>query len=221
MDFLAICNRLAQEASVNGDPLLASVALQTGERRRIVDWANDALREVIGTQHWAFLWESPTLTLPAGSSVIPTAIPEPRWDKDQTWLIPASSDNADRELDYVEWREFSMAYRRLQSPGAITAWTIRPDNAIAFNAVGLQASTSINVQRYKLPEPMVLPTDEPPFAADLHMIVVYVGLKKYAGYDEAGNQRAIALDEIRTLREALANRYLPTMRLGGSLLDQY
>lgn len=222
MDYLAICNRLAQEAGVNGDPLLSTVSLQTGERKRICDWANDALREVLGTQLWPFLWEQVDLLLPAGASTIATTLPASRWDKDNVWMVPVTSDNADRELDYVEWRDFSMHYRRLNTPGSITAWTIRPDNAIAFNAVGLIApNTTINVQRWKLPVPMVNPTDQPPFDEDLHMLVVYVALKKYAGYDEAGNQRTIAVDEVKTLREAMNSRYMPAMTFGGSLLDLY
>ena len=136
--------------------------------------------------------------------------------------MPLSSDNADRELEYVEWREFSRIYRRLNTPGGITAWSIRPDNALVFNAEGvIVPHTPISMERWKLPVPMVAPTDEPPFNEDLHMIVVYTALKKYAGYDEAGNQRAIAVDEVKTLREAMNQRYLPAFRLGGSLLDNY
>lgn len=222
MNFLEICNRLAQEGAINGDPLLSTVALQTGERKRVVDWANDALREILGYHRWPFLWETPTLQLAAGQSSIATTLPASRWDIDRTWIVPPNSSSADRQLDYLAWPDFSDAYRRLQSPGSITAWTISPDNAIRFNAVGLTAPfTNINVQRWKQPVPMVDAADAPPFDADLHMLVVYTALKKLAGYDEAGNQRAVAIDEMKTLQAAFNERYLPAFTMGSSLLDNF
>ena len=222
MNLLEICNRLAQEGAINGDPLLSSIEMQTGERKRVVDWANDALREILGYHRWPFLWENPTLSMAPGSNIIVTTVPESRWDKDQTWRVAYSGNNSDCLLDFIQWSQFSSMYRRLNAPGNITAWTLRPDNAMVFNAVcNTTPYTYINVQRWKQPVPMVVATDSPPFDADLHMLVVYTALKKLAGYDEAGNQRAVAIDEIKTLQAAFNERYLPSFSMGGSLLDNY
>lgn len=221
MNFLALCNALAQEAGVNGDPALSGVVAQTGELKRIVDWTQGGLQEILGTKLWNFLWENPTLTLPFGANAIAGSIPASRWDKDQTWTVEPTG-TPPRNLDYVPWRQFSEMYRILLTDGNMTAWTIRPDNAIVFNAKSADpAGSPINVERWKNPVPLADANDVPPLPEDLHMLIVWTALKKYAGYDEAGNQRSIAIDEMKRMKESLYARCLPEMEMGGSLLDNY
>lgn len=219
--YLELCNRMAQEAGVNGDPMTAVVTGQTGEKKRVCDWINDALLGILGNHLWTFLWEAATITVPLNANVVAQAIPAARYNKEATWLIPAGS-NSDRELDYIDWREFSRTYRVLASPGAINAWTIRPDNAFVVNAKSLDAAgTVINCERYIMPTPLVNASDEPPIPAHLRMIIVWAALKKYAGYDEAGSQRTVAVDEYRDKLAQLNELCLPSFTFGGGLLDNY
>lgn len=219
--YLELCNRLAQEAGINGDPMTAVVSGNTGEKKRVCDWINDALLGILGNHLWTFLWEQATITMPFDQNVLAGSIPASRYGKTETWLVPTSS-NSDRELDYVEWRDFSRIYRVLANPGQINVWSIRPDNAFVVNAKSLDvAGTVIHVERWKLPTPLVGPTDEPPIPADLRMVIVWAALKKYAGYDEAGTQRTVAVDEYRDKMQALNQRCLPSFTLGGGLLENY
>jgi hypothetical protein len=75
------------------------------------------------------------------------------------------------------------------------------------------------MQRWALPTPMSGDGDTPPLPTDLHMLIVYTALKKYAGYDEAGTQRSIAVDEMKQMKEALYTRCLPASRFGAPLLE--
>lgn len=217
---LELTQRLAREAAVNGITPSTTLA-QTGESQRLGNWIVDAWREIQGSRLWHPLWEKVDIVVPDTLSSVQTDIPPSRWDKSCTWLIPVSSDNGDRELDYIEWREFDRTYRRLGNTGAITAWTVRPDNKFVVNAPA-SGATTINVQRWKNPQMLALDTDVPWIPADLTMLIVYAALKKYAGYDEAGVQRSVAVDEMKTLRAALYERCLPELTLDGtSLLDIY
>lgn len=216
---IELTQRLAQEAAVNGVAPTTTVG-QSGENKRLVDWIIDAWREIQGVQRWSFLWEQVDITMLNATNVLATTIPVARWDKENTWVLPASSDNANRCLDYMEYREFSNTYRRLGNTGAITAWSIRPDNALVVNAPA-SGNTAINVQRWRNPQMLVNDSDVPLIPADLTMLIVYTALKKYAGYDEAGGQRTIAVDEIKTLKAALYERCLPQFSMGGSLLDNW
>lgn len=219
--YLELCNRLAQEAGVNGNPMTAVVVALTGEEKRVCDWINDSLLDVLGNHLWTFLWERGNVALPLGQSVVAGSIPASRYDKEATFYIPTGS-NGPREIDYLEWRDFSRDYRILQSPGSITAWSIRPDNAVVFNAVSTDVGgTQFTVERWRNPTPLVAETDEPPIPSDLRMVIVWNGLKKYASYDEAGSQRSIAIDEYRDKMAALKERCLPAFTMGGGLLDYY
>lgn len=219
-NLLEMAQRLSREASVNGITP-SSTTGQSGEPQRIGDWIVDAWREIQGSKRWNFLWEQVTLTVLDTTNVLATVLPPSRWDKESTWLVAGvGSDNGDRQLDYIPWQEFAITYRRLGTPGGIVAWTIRPDNAFVVNAPAL-GNTTISVQRWKNPQILVLDSDIPLIPADLTMYIVYTALKKYAGFDEAGAQRQIAVDEMRTMRGALYERCLEEIVMGGSLLDQY
>jgi hypothetical protein len=218
--FLDMTLRLAQEAAVNGVNVPSSVNGNTGESKRLGDWIADAWREIQGTRKWSFLWEQVSIVILNGTNTLATTLEAPRWDKEQAWLVPASSDNGNRNLDYLEWPLFSSTYQRLGQPGGINAWSVRPDKVFVVNALAL-GDTTINVQRWKYPQMLVNDTDVPLLPSDLTMLIVYTALKKYAGYDEAGAQRTIAVDEMKTLKEALFERCLPEFTMGGSLLDYY
>jgi len=220
MTFLELVQALAQEAAVNGEGPSTTVAL-VDEPKRVRDWIVQAWIEIQGTKLWNFLWEQVDIVMLDTTNVLATTVPETRWLKDDTWLPqPVTSDNTDRQLDYIRYSDFNAIYRRLGDPGSINTWSIRPDNAFVVNAKAV-GDTTINVQRYRAPQILVADGDVPLLPEDLHMLIVWTALKKYAGYDEAGNQRAIALDEMKIMKEALYTRCLPSFSMGGSLLDLY
>ncbi|MBQ1761690.1 MAG: hypothetical protein IIZ92_02150 [Aquincola sp.] len=219
MNFLALCKRLAQEAGVaGGADAITTVAGVTGEARRIVDWCAGAWSEIQGQRHWTFRWEQPTLTLLAGESTIAAAIPESDYMRGGTWLLqPASA--ADTWLTFLPWGEFSQVYRRLNTDDNLTCWTVRPDNTLAFNA-RVTADASILVERFKAPVQLVNDDDAPAIPAHLHMMIVWRALVLYANFDEAGVQRQTAVDEYTALHSQLCNRYLPSIELGGPMIEE-
>lgn len=221
MNFLQLCQRTAQEAAVNGiNP--PTVAGQSAEPKRIVDWVNDALREILGDRNWSFLWEQATIVIPPGASSIATTIAPARWIKDQTYIPPVAPSNTVKELTYTRWNYFARQYRTMNQPDNLTAWTVRPDNLFQLNAIST-AGVTISAERFKTPTLMVADADVPPMPEHYHMLIVWTALKKYAGYDEAGNQRQIAVDEMRTMLEAMTIECAPQEFTldSGNLLDQY
>jgi hypothetical protein len=209
MNFLQLTQRLAQEAAVAGI-VPTAVTGQTNEPQRLVDWINDALREITELQKFDFLWEQVDITIPNGLNYVATGLQADRWDLEASWLqVPGQQE---RWLEYVRWETWSYNNRILAGDGNISQWTIRPDKAFVVNAKAV-GDTAINVQRWKIHPALVANTDVPLLPDDLHMYIVYTALKKYAGYDEAGNQRTIAVDEMKTLREALYRRCLPAFTL--------
>ena len=220
-NFLQLCQRAAREAGVTNaavSPLPTTVEAQVGELARMVDYVADAWRELQGTKKWSWMWESVTLTIPAGASSIAAGIPHDRWDKQSVYSVGVTSDSAGRWLSYVPWDEFRSLYPRIATGSTLGSWTIAPDLTFRLNGI-----TSINLpltaERWVLPTSLRVDGDVPPMPADLSMLLVYMAVRKYAGYDEAGTQRNVSLIEEKRLYNDLLSRCLPEWRLGGSLLD--
>lgn len=219
MTFLELCQRLAVEAGVNNanGTRPTTVAAQIGELGRIVGWVRDSWDDLQREQNWTFMWERPSLTLLNGTSTIAGSIPPKRYDKDSLWIDDGSTTG--KRLDYVPWDEFRSDWRALNGAGNLTAWTIQPSNTLAFNATA-NGDTNLTVERYTNPVTMTADDDTPAMPSDLHMLIVWKALVKYANFDEAGVQRRTAIEELNRLHASLCERCLPEWRLGTDLLDQ-
>lgn len=223
MTFLELCQDYAREAGIKGTEngnVPASVSGQFGELARIVGWVKKAWLDVQGLHHWNFLWELAALTLPLGTNVIATDIPCDRWLTETARRSALTSDGL--EFEYVPWDEwpnwYSDAY--IAAGNAPTTFTVRPDNALVFNGIPSVANggaVDFTVERYKNPQELVDGADVPALPSDLHDLIVQKALVRYANFDEAGSQRATAVDEIARLERDLIRRCLPQMRLGGPL----
>lgn len=220
MTYLQLVRMLMKEAAVNTTPAgLTTVINQTGEIDRCVGWVNDAWLEIQSTKKWTFLWEQADVVVPPTFNAVAGDIPADRWDRFNTFRVDPSSGQF-RDLDYVPWQRFSLEYRTLLGDDSMSAWTIRPDNAFVLNSPA-SVSTTIKVQRYRNPQSLALDVDEPLLPDDLHKLIVWFALTHYADYDEAGNQRSSAVDNVKRLTKALNSRCLPSFEMGGSLLDNY
>lgn len=218
MNFLKICQRLAVETGVNIP--MSTVLGQTGELARIVNWVGDAWTEIQGDKLWNWMWEQPTLSLPASASSIATTISEHRWLKHGTYLPLVSSDSGDRFLDYLPWVEFCQVYPRITQQAGLTAWSIAPDNSMRFNAIVTPAAaTDVVVQRYALPTTLTGDADTPGMPTDLHMLIVYEAMVRYADFDEAGSQRTSTVAKLNRMQQNLNDRCLPEFTLGAGLVS--
>jgi hypothetical protein len=222
--FLELCQAVASKAGVSGTEaadLPSTVANQVGELKRIVDWVRESWREVQGRRKYNFLWEAAQLTLPIGENVIAASIPASRYQTDTARRTTVTSDGM--EIEFIAWEDWSRHYDAayVAAGNAPTAWTIRPDNALVFNGkpslITTGGALAFTVERYKLPQALVADGDVPAMPEDLHDLIVYKALVRYANFDEAGVQRQTAVAEIGRLERDLAARCLPQMSLGGPL----
>lgn len=219
MNFLTLCQRVAQETGVSANsttPLPATTVGQTGELKRIVDWVADAWRSIQGVKHFNWMWEQASLTMLATTSSLAGSIPEDRYEKD-TLYLPVTGQMGDFP-QYLPWDDFRQLYPFVQAGEKFTVWTVAPDGSIKVD-IAPTADAAFTVERYKLPTVLAADTDTPELPTDLHMLIVYTAMVKYANFDEAGIQRTTCLDEIRDMKQALYKRCLPSMRLGAPLGD--
>lgn len=221
MNFIALVRRLASECGVSGSQAgntPPTVIGQVGELGRLVNWVNDAWREVQGIHKWDWLWERPTITVLAGTNSVATDVPASRWLKDSA-LRPVPTSDGDW-LEFLYWDEFRVLYgaQSLAQTKSVNVWSIRPDNAFVVNATP-EVDTAITVERYRNPTRLVIDTDEPELPEDLHMLLVYKAMVRYANFDEAGAQRKSAQAEVIRMEADLRARCLPELRMGGPITD--
>ena len=216
MTNIELCNRLAWEAGVDAEPAFPTTVVDaTDELGRIVRWVNSAWLKIQQQQNWSWMWANPTLQLLLGQSTIAGTIPETRYEYERCFYDDGSPTG--RELTFLPWREFAREYRVLNADDNVSAWNVRPDNTLAYNAV-VSADKYITLQRYALPTSLAADADTPGMPADLHEIIVWRALVLYANFDEPRVQRETAIDEYNGLHEALLRRCLPRMELGQPLL---
>lgn len=229
--YLEICQDIARECGVSGTAagdVPKAVTGQVGELQRIVKWVQSCWRDIQGHRHWSWMWEEAPLVLPLDASVIDAVsagnVSAERYLVDtaqRTGPLTSMGWN----LEYVAWDDWKNWFnpQDIAAGNAPTVFTIRPDNSLAFNGLATAANggaMAFTIERYKNPTQLVLPDDVPEMPADLHDLIVYKGIVRYANFDEAGVTRSTAVTEVARLEADLIRRCLPEIRLGGPLTDE-
>lgn len=174
MNFLDLCQRLVQETGIADDGP-ATVAGQTGDMGRIVNWTNDAWLKIQSIREdWNWAWSTGSSTLNAASHTI---------------TLPSTVETVKRVsvgqgfLQYENYNDFADAYRVI-SDGAPSVWSIRPDGVLVFNTKPSENLT-VTYESYAVPAKLVATTDAPALPERYHMLIVYEALRCYAQFDEA------------------------------------
>lgn len=214
MNFLQLCQRVAQETGVSANSTVAlpiTVVGQSNELKRIVDWTADAWRKLQGEKKWNWQWEQASLTMLATTSSLAGSIPESRYEKDSLYLPVAGQQGS--FPGFIPWDDFRLVYPFAPPGEKFNVWTVAPDGSIRVDQAPT-ANVAFTVERYKLPTELAADTDTPEMPADLHMLIVHMAVMRYANFDEAGVQRAVTIDMIRDMRDDLYKRCLPDWRMG-------
>jgi len=223
MTFLEICQMLAQLSSIpGGGPV--SVTSQTGELKRVVDWAKKAWVDVeIRHPRWDFLRKDLQFNTVAGQqgyTLTQQAATDLRHvDKDSLRCYKTAVGVSDEQYlvfwDYNTFRDVYMFASQSQQRPMV--FTQDPANrSMLFGSI----PEDIYTVRGKYWRRAVEPTtdaESPAFPAEYHMVIVYRALLKYAGYEAAGDAKQTALEEYGPLMRALERDQLPEMAFGESM----
>lgn len=203
MNFLAICQRLRQECDVAGTGPSA-VTGQTGELKRVVDWAASAWDEIQGKYpNWRWMRSRWSVNTVAGTDTYAaTACTDTRlsaslarfkrwWPFDENGrsnvkiYLQSSGVGTERWISFLPWPNFLAIYRiGTQNNGVPAHFTIDPQNNLVLGPKpdGIYV-VSGEYQMSK--QSLAADGDTPEMPADYHMLVVYEGMKKYAGFEAA------------------------------------
>ena len=221
MNYLALCQRLRQEAGLSGiGPV--SVLNQSGEMKRIVDWISAAYEDIQNLHAtWRFLRDDfsfPTIAntqeyKPAAVSISDFG----SWVKEDIRLYSAISDET--ALIYYPWSTFRETYlygsHRLQTERP-TVISVKPDEALVLWAIPNGIYT-VNGEYYKTGDLMSANTDIPLIPSRFHMIIVWKALMHYGAYAGADEKYAHGNNEFRRLLANLEYDQLEDTTYGESL----
>ncbi len=212
MNFLKIVNRIYQECAVSGGPL-STVADQTGEALRIIDWANTAWEELqLERNNWQWLRSSYLLrsvtrpdlgfsfTTVSGQAVYPlgTGAGTIGVEEDDfaSW-VPTSfrnftTTNGVQDEIFLDWVEYDV-WRDQYAYGAQqlvetrnVAIAIAPDNSICLGPYPISGYT-VTGDFMRAPSQMETNDDVPLYLpSQYHMAIVYKAMRdSYGGYELA------------------------------------
>ncbi len=203
MNYLALCQRLRQEAGLSGTGPV-SVLNQTGEMKRIVDWVASAYEDIQNLHAiWRFLRTDFSFsTIASVQDYTPAAVALTdfaAWVKEDIRLYSSIED--EDPLAYYPWEIFRPSFyvgsHRTQT-GRPTVVTVRPNNSLTFWQIP-DAAYTVNGEYYKTAQVMSANSDTPVIPARFQMIIVWKGLMYYGAYAGADERYAHGNNEYRRL----------------------
>jgi hypothetical protein len=194
----------------------SAVTGQNGQYLRLVDWVADADEWICGLwQNWRFLWvDDHTFSLVvgvreySGSPYIPTDLRV--WIPDSFVLNPTASDYKKlTEIDYGEWRSrLKWGSFTNQQP---SAFTIKPDNSLAFDNPADSTADTFQAEYWKRPTRMAANTDNPNVPTAYEMAIIYRVKMWYAEFEDAPEIYKSAVQDYSAWLARLEAEQLPEL----------
>lgn len=206
MDFLTLCQRVRQETGI-ADSGPAAVTGQTGDMKRIVDWVNESWMRIQSMRpDWLWMWAVGNSSLTVG---------------DETFTLPSAVESLSDVLvdgsfmQEIEYRDYRTLYRTVNE-GKPTAYAVRPDGVVVFNAKP-DLAYSIIYEYQSKPAYFTQNIDAPGMPERFHMLIVWHALAEYGMFDEAPELVQKARVNFENALAELVIDQTPAMKLPGTI----
>lgn len=223
MNFLALCQRLRQEARIAGTGPSATTG-QTGQSARLVSWINNAWMDVQQIHNeWLWMVGSFSGATVADDNTYTAAdwsVTDLRdWKRDTFTCYLASLGVSDEsELGYVPYplwrREYAIGTQTASRPLHVT---VKPDLSVGLGPKP-DAIYTVQGEYQKSASELSGDSDTPELPSEFHMLIVWWALAKYAVSEAAPEVYAFAEAERRRLLRELERTQLPDLLMAGPLL---
>lgn len=226
MTYLQIVQRLCRECGAGN---VTSVVSQSGEARRMCDWANSAWMDIQAARpDWGWMRTSASFPTVAGQATyaIGTAAGEVgvsassfgSWVKDSfRSYLTASGTSAEQFVDYMEYEDWRNLYQfgsNRTSQSQPIEFTITPAKAIGLGSVPLVGYT-ITGDYFACPTEMSADADIPSLPAHYHMAIVYRAMMMYGAFESAQEVYQRGTNEFKLMMNRIENDRTPDMSIGG------
>jgi hypothetical protein len=230
MDFLAIVKRLRAECGITGTGP-TTVVSQTGELGRLVDWTNDAWRDIqTAHQDWDWMRTSTSFatvqaqaTYPLGSGAGTcgvTAATFGMWARNTgRSYVTSVGTNSEAMLDFLPYDAWRNTYQFGATRAAYSRpveFSIAPDRSICLGPVPISGYT-ITLDYFTAPSDMAADADIPALPTQYHMAIVYRAMMFYGAYEAAPEVYQRGEVEFQKLMRRMTADRMPEMTWGPAL----
>jgi hypothetical protein len=241
MNYLQLCQRTAIECGVASNTAIATVLPTvvgaTGSLGRVCNWVSEAFGD-LQMAHDDWDWMRSSFLLGGGVSFATVAGQAPyptgtgvgtvglladslgKWDRGSFRCQTTGGFQDEMRLDEIpfgDWRNSYMlgADRTVQTRPVVIA--VGPDNSLCLGPPpdGLYTVTG---DYYRAPADMAADTDTPTgLPPQFHLLIVYMAMQKYAGYESAPETMTRGAREAATTMAQLMSLRAPRLTYGGAL----
>lgn len=223
MTFLELCKAVRREAGISGTGPV-SVADQTGEMARIVDWVKSSWTEIqLLRQNWMWMRvEFSFQTTENDYDYTPeeAGITERfrKWDTESMRIYLTSEGVANEwALPYSSYNEYLRLYLTgTQSPNRPICHAIAPSLKLLLGPKPNGIYT-VSGEYWKAAQTLTEDADEPELPAEFHELIVWWALEHYALFESAGEVLVRAQKKIQFYKSRLENNQLPMMEMADPL----
>lgn len=223
MNYLQLCQRTRQECSISGSGPV-TVASQSGEMKKIVDWVLTAYEDIQGMYAtWDFLrFDFSFQTIASSSTYLPSAVSLTelaQWKEDSLRIyLTATGVSDEQHLEPQDWTAFK-DFRLIGviPTGKPSEFAIRPNNAIVLYQTPDAIYTVVG-EYFKRPQTMTANADEPLIPNQFQMAIVWKAAMYYAADQGAAELYATAEREFKRVMRRLKRDQLPAISMAGALL---
>ncbi len=233
--YLEICQDVIRECGISGT--LTTVASQTGEFNRVVNWVKQAWIEIQNRHHnWLWMRASATVDTTAGDGsyaasdftdeATSAAITNfDRWLADDLedppkMYLTSTGVGGEYWLSWLDWYQFRTIYlvnQNRTTQGQPAHISVDPQLNIRFGQLPNDAYTA-TVNYYRSAQKFSADADVPTGLPEQYDdIIMYRAMEKYAGYEAAQEVMVRATTEGNRVMRQLEVNQLPAIRLGAPL----
>lgn len=235
MTFLTLCADVQRECDIVGTSI-TSVTGNTTELNRVVNWVRQAWND-IQNRHTNWRWMRSTFsvnTTAGDDSYAPTDCTDTRlsatisrfshWipldDKGSSNVkvyLTSAGVSGERWMSYLQWPYFRSLYRiGNQTNNLPFHYTIDPQNNLVLGPKPNDIYT-VSGEYQMSAQTLTASDDVPEMPTQFHDLIVYMAMRKYAGFESAPDVMSRAITEgNRVMRQLEANQ-LPEVQLAGPL----
>lgn len=229
MNYLQLSNAALEKCGISGNPL-TTVAGQSKERLRLINWINDAWMDIQGAyENWMFMRASFTFpTVNGQQSYTPAQANTTNFANwkilpENTFRIYQTSLGFSNEIwmprwDYAYFRDLYLFGAMRTNTSRPVVYTIDDFKNIILGPIPNAAGYTVVGDYYKVPTELALDADIPSMPVEYHRAIVFRTMMFYGAYESAPDVYNEGKEEFKKIMMRLELNQLPQIDLGGPLV---
>jgi len=216
MNYLELCQRVRLECAISGSGP-AAVTGQVGVYSKLVNWVNDAWREIqLDKTQWLFMWGEFTFdTIINTPDTTTTGLTVRDFTREPLVIYHKATGLDDKGfIPYLKYKDWYARYGASHVPaGRPQVWTVLPNGALRLTPKPDGEYVVIGNGHLK-PQTLINNADIPILPEEYHLAIMWLACSKWFADQEAGQRQQDMMNNYLSIKDELLRDQLPTMDWG-------